>query len=210
PACPRRHCCATERDRAKRPRPPLAPPRLERLFAGTIHAFCAHLLRERPVEAGIAPGFAELDEIAEVAQRRRAWLDFLDQQRAGGSTVLRDLVEAGVRPDDLYRARGDNRQRALDTVCHYAEVEFPVGDVPLPDVRPPRAALETFWEPLTALLPDGPPRDTTCPMQKRMRDFGRRLRVASLDEPRVVAEMIAEWRGHPTIVQRWWPAGKTS
>ena len=44
--------------------------RLERLFAGTIHAFCAHLLRERPVEAGVAPGFTELDEMADLHQRR--------------------------------------------------------------------------------------------------------------------------------------------
>src|SRR5512136_3452866 len=35
---------------------------IERLFSGTIHAFCAHLLRERPVDARIAPGFVELDE----------------------------------------------------------------------------------------------------------------------------------------------------
>jgi ATP-dependent helicase/nuclease subunit A len=191
-----------ERDEVKRQRARLALRRLERLFGGTIHAFCAHLLRERPVEAGIAPGFTELDEIAEVAQRRRAWREYLDRQRGHGSPALHELVEAGVRPVDL--------DRAFDTVCNYAEVEFPVGDAPRPDVGPARAALETFWATLTALLPDGAPRDTTCSVQKRMRDFGRRLRVASLDEPRVVAELIAEWRGQPTIVQRWWPAGKTS
>ena len=39
-----------------------APSNLERFFAGTIHSFCAHLLRERPVEAGVSPGFTELDE----------------------------------------------------------------------------------------------------------------------------------------------------
>ena len=36
---------------------------LERFFAGTIHSFCARLLRERPVEAGVSPGFTELDEM---------------------------------------------------------------------------------------------------------------------------------------------------
>jgi superfamily I DNA/RNA helicase len=30
---------------------------LERFFAGTIHSFCARLLRERPVESGVSPGF---------------------------------------------------------------------------------------------------------------------------------------------------------
>ena len=36
--------------------------RLDSGFVGTIHAFCARLLRERPVEAGVDPGFAEMDE----------------------------------------------------------------------------------------------------------------------------------------------------
>jgi hypothetical protein len=50
--------------------------RLERLFAGTIHAFCAHLLRERPVEAGVAPGFTELDDLEDDTRRRAAWRDY--------------------------------------------------------------------------------------------------------------------------------------
>ncbi len=36
--------------------------RLEEAHIGTIHSFCADILRERPVEAGIQPGFEELDE----------------------------------------------------------------------------------------------------------------------------------------------------
>ena len=36
--------------------------RLEEAQIGTIHAFCAEILRQRPVEARIAPGFEELDE----------------------------------------------------------------------------------------------------------------------------------------------------
>lgn len=35
---------------------------LDRAFIGTIHAFCAHLLRQRPVEACVDPDFSELDE----------------------------------------------------------------------------------------------------------------------------------------------------
>ena len=118
---------------------------LERLFAGTIHAFCAHLLRERPVEAGVAPGFTELDEIAEMDQRRWAWRDYLDRQRGPGSPALRELLDAGARPVDL--------DRAFDTVCNYPEVDFPAGDAPRPDPAQARAALERFWAALIALAP---------------------------------------------------------
>lgn len=36
--------------------------RLEEAHIGTIHSFCADILREHPVEAAIQPGFEELDE----------------------------------------------------------------------------------------------------------------------------------------------------
>ena len=52
------------------------PANLERFFAGTIHSFCAHLLRERPVEAGIPPGFTELDEVEDERLRKQAWNDY--------------------------------------------------------------------------------------------------------------------------------------
>ena len=95
---------ASETDAARRQRAQQALRHLERLFAGTIHAFCAHLLRERPVEAGVAPGFTELDEVADLAQRREAWRDYLDRQRGLGSPILKELAEAGVKAADLDRA----------------------------------------------------------------------------------------------------------
>src|SRR4051794_7741671 len=77
------------------PRPPLdtasaarvhrALSNLERFFAGTIHAFCARLLRERPVESGVAPGFTELDEVQDLDLRRRAWRDFIVTERSDGN-----------------------------------------------------------------------------------------------------------------------------
>src|ERR1017187_2691615 len=42
---------------------------LERFFGGTIHSFCARLLRERPVESGVSPGFTELDEVQDLQLR---------------------------------------------------------------------------------------------------------------------------------------------
>src|SRR5471032_129886 len=55
---------------------------LERFFAGTIHSFCAHLIRERPVEADVSPGFTELDEVADAMLRKQSWRDFLAVAKA--------------------------------------------------------------------------------------------------------------------------------
>src|ERR1019366_4273293 len=61
---------------------------LERFFAGTIHSFCARLLRERPVEAGVSPGFTELEEIQDILLRRQSWRDFITSARANGDPDL--------------------------------------------------------------------------------------------------------------------------
>src|SRR5829696_6743799 len=67
---------------------------LERFFAGTIHAFCARLLRERPVESGVAPGFSELDEVQDLELRNRAWRDFMTSARAAGDPDMLALMAA--------------------------------------------------------------------------------------------------------------------
>jgi ATP-dependent exoDNAse (exonuclease V) beta subunit len=65
--------------------------RLEEAHIGTIHSFCAEILRERPVEAGIDPAFQEID--GEEAARR--------YERAFQSWIERKLEEM---PEGLRRA----------------------------------------------------------------------------------------------------------
>src|ERR1700752_2336321 len=74
---------------------------LERFFAGTIHSFCARLLRERPVESGVSPGFTELDEVQDLQLRQRAWREFITNARAAGDPDMMALLQADIRPPDL-------------------------------------------------------------------------------------------------------------
>ncbi len=90
---------------------------LERFFAGTIHAFCARLLRERPVEAGVSPGFTELDETEEQLIREQSWRDFRAQAHAAGDADLQALLDAGIKPHEL--------DKAFRTVCTYEDVDVP-------------------------------------------------------------------------------------
>lgn len=54
----------------------LALQRLDRAYVGTFHAFCAQLLHQRPVEAGIDPAFEELPDPQRLfASVFRSWLD---------------------------------------------------------------------------------------------------------------------------------------
>ena len=46
---------------------------IERAQVSTIHSFCATLLRERPIEAGVDPGFEVLDEIGANLLLDQSW-----------------------------------------------------------------------------------------------------------------------------------------
>ena len=184
-----------EAEAPRRARIETALSHLERLFAGTIHAFCAHLIRERPVEAGVAPGFTEQEEAEDAAFRQRAWRDYLDRERAGGSPVLRELQDTGMTARDL--------DQAFATVSMFADVAFPPGDGRAPDPAPAWRALEAFWKKLEPLLPPIEAK-TTCRVQRAARTFRGRWRVADRRRAAVLAELLELWDG-PTVTQRWWP-----
>ncbi len=63
--------------------------RLEEAAIGTIHGFCAQILRERPVEARIDPGFEELTEPEADRLRSRAFDAWFQQKLDAGSAALR-------------------------------------------------------------------------------------------------------------------------
>jgi ATP-dependent exoDNAse (exonuclease V) beta subunit len=63
--------------------------RLEEAAIGTIHGFCAQILRERPVEARIDPGFEELTEPEAGRIYDRAFDRWFQGKLDSGSTALR-------------------------------------------------------------------------------------------------------------------------
>src|SRR5437667_7812211 len=72
--------------------------RLEEAHIGTIHSFCAELLRQRPVEARIAPGFEELDENQAARLYARAfhtWIQDALQRMPDGLRRALSRVSAG-------------------------------------------------------------------------------------------------------------------
>jgi ATP-dependent helicase/nuclease subunit A len=63
----------------------------------TIHSFCAGLLRRFPLEAGVSPDFAELDDRAAALMRQ----EIVEELAAGGDVAAVDAL-AGLHPaDDL-------------------------------------------------------------------------------------------------------------
>ena len=89
--------------------------RLEEARIGTIHSFCAEILRQRPVEARIPPGFEELDETQAAALYSRAFDKWIETALGGRSPGLRRALSriSSVRSSEdgspLDRLRADGR-----------------------------------------------------------------------------------------------------
>jgi ATP-dependent helicase/nuclease subunit A len=74
---------------------------IDQCFIGTIHSFCARLLRERPVEAGVDLDFEELDQNQDRRAREEAWDLFFALARSSPDEQLLELERLGVDLADL-------------------------------------------------------------------------------------------------------------
>ncbi len=134
-------------------------------FIGTIHSFCARLLRERPVEAGIDPDFSELEDEENEQWRMDVWLEFVATLSAGDDPVLVELERMGIEISEL--------EDAYARFCDYPDVDLWA----LPeDIKPPAAAeLDALLAPrierigqLLRDLPDDPGNDELIPLLRQL------------------------------------------
>jgi hypothetical protein len=114
---------------------------LEQANISTIHGFCARLLRENSVAAGIDPEFRVLDARQSVIMQRQTAREVLDRMFAGEREAMRRLMRGLASPDlagnipDVYDAI---RSAGFQT----AELRgFPIRGAP--DLRLVREALGT-------------------------------------------------------------------
>jgi ATP-dependent helicase/nuclease subunit A len=78
---------------------------LERAQISTIHSFCAWLLKERPVEAGVDPQFQVTDALQADLLREEAWADWFAREATKTPeerSPLRRLLAVGVTPEQLW------------------------------------------------------------------------------------------------------------
>ena len=69
---------------------------LERASVSTIHALCAQVLQERPLECGVLPGFRMADEAQADGLFAEAWEEWLGERLVDGDDVLLDALDRGI------------------------------------------------------------------------------------------------------------------
>ena len=176
---------------------------IDRCFIGTIHAFCARLLRERPLEAGLDPAFEELPVEQRAAMRRRFWDAFLERLTRDVDPALERLAAVGLRPTAL---RG-----LFEILVDNPDVRFPAEAVeppPAEELARARAELEGIVDAGLALMPDREPAGGWDSLQRKLRSLWFTRDVTGWSDPSALLAAIAKLckpgpRGHPIVQKRW-------
>lgn len=178
----------------------------ERGFVGTVHAFCARLLRERPLEAGIDPAFEEMMEAEHDRYLTEFWRVELDRRTANDDPLLMAVLEAGLHPGEL--------APVFPTLVENLDVDFPVQDAPPPSseaVAPVRIGLEKLVARGVDLLPTEKPERGWGKLQQRIRDLtylrGRRDWDTDIGFLNALADLIG-WK--PEVAQYKWGRDSTT
>lgn len=167
-------------------------------FIGTIHAFCARMLREHPIEAGLDPDFTEVVETEELRLKQEAWTRACERLAHEGAPELAALLRAGLKPAQLEWLYG--------VISDNPDVAFPAAAAPRPDPTAVREELEQLMEKARRTVPFHRPKDGYDPFQKRLRsvDFSRNV-LGWNDESRFFDALEkALAAGDDTISPRKW------
>jgi ATP-dependent helicase/nuclease subunit A len=171
---------------------------LEQCYIGTIHSFCAKMLRERPIESGLDPEFAELEELENDVFRDDCWSEYIVKVRLEESGLLRSLDEAGLSPEDL--------KGAFDAVSLYPEVKLVGGRPDSPEYEKCKAELESFLERARLAVPKERPEKGYDGLQQRMRQCFRRQVNLGFGDHRALMETFEILDKDPKVTLNRWPS----
>ncbi|MXW64473.1 MAG: AAA family ATPase [Bacteroidetes bacterium SB0662_bin_6] len=180
--------------------------RIDQCFMGTIHSFCGRLIRTRPIEAGLAPGFSEVEGREEARLLRDTWDRFVEQQYQKGDSRLEALRDAGLVPNDLYAFFRDR--------CQYSDVPLKETDTPKPDFESPVKALKEFLDSDAILygMPRNPrERDKLMDAVLRAQGFLKNNKVTSdadAAEALAIFENAGRGSSYCVTLKHWLDRGK--
>lgn len=172
---------------------------VERCFIGTIHSFCARLLRERPMEAGVDLAFTELEDSEDLLLRDEAWNEYASRLYAENGPLLAELDELGITVGQL--------QPAFVVFAGYPDVdEWPAPEIALPDLQPVLKRIEEYAADMEDMAPTFPRDRGKDKLMNVYELIPRLVRQMNRSRPADVMEILAQFRNIP-IVQKNWPGG---
>lgn len=173
---------------------------IDRAFLGTIHAFCARLLRERPIEAGLDPDFQEAQEAEAQLIQERFWTSFVERIISDSDPLVERLARAGLRVDQM--------RKAFDRMVENLDVEYPAQPVAAPGpeaAREVRGVLEELLGRALALIPDDEPERGWDDAQKMVRSLRYTRRFRGWDDLAALFDAAEKMAAGKKVTLNRWP-----
>ncbi|MFC2169846.1 UvrD-helicase domain-containing protein [Acidobacteriota bacterium] len=170
---------------------------LEQCFIGTIHSFCARMLRERPIEIALLPDFKEMDDIEDAVYREQCWLDYLIEVRRESPPELEALNNVGLEPEDL--------KDAFTTISLYPEVKLIGGEEKPPDFEAIRNQVGKFLDRMRNVVPYKKQDEDRDDFQTRMIRLFIRKKNIGFENHLVLMETLEDMEKGFRITQKHWP-----
>ena len=176
---------------------------IDRGFIGTTHAFCARLLRERPVEAGLDPEFEELDE----AEAQRLTADFWNRWYESEALAANPLIEEARQLELDRRTLRDG----FEKVVNYPDITMVSSRIARPGLPAACDELSRFLDDCRPHLPTDADRDEPDQFEQLIVHLLRRRDAVDLDEVAGQIELLKE-ANHASRkpVQKRWPDKATA
>ncbi len=171
---------------------------LEQVFVGTIHSFCARLLRERPVEAGIDPAFEEMDELEDRIHQDEFWKEYLIKLLYEERDALGILHDLDVNSREL--------REIYYTLVLYPEVKVFTKEIRVPDIKNAREELKAFLYYAGKNLPKIMPEKGWDSVQDAIRDGKRMLGALNLEDMLDFFRIISVFEKNMKVTLNRWPS----
>lgn len=169
----------------------------ERSLVSTIHSFCARLLRERPVEAGIDPGFEEIEEEEDIIFAGEVWAEYIEKQGFENNKLIGWMQENGISPDaikDIYIK-----------LVRFPDVEVFRQDLKQPDFSEAKKEVEKFIRAMRKKMPDAEPANGWDALQTTVRRCLKLFSLEYLGEDRLFVELLKILDKNINVTQNRWP-----
>ncbi len=173
---------------------------IEQCFIGTIHSFCARLLRERPVEAGVDLSFTELDDESDKKFRSQTWDGYVALLYEKRSRLLEQLNEVGLPVGQL--------RSAFLTITNYPDVdEWPCETSNPPDAKVFIQCLQDYISHIDEISSAFPQDTGSDELMLQYKKLSRLARAADFRQHKDVIALLKLCKT-VKVTQKNWPDGQ--
>jgi ATP-dependent helicase/nuclease subunit A len=174
----------------------MAMQNMERCFLGTVHAFCAKLLRERPIEAGLDLNFKELEEADDADVLEEAWQLYLTNIMENAPAKIKELEDLGISVDQLFPWLKDLKE--------YSDVEWVTEERPKPELTTDYQSFINLIEEAKKCIPEEEPEKGYDVLQDAVLTALKKIRFMDLTKEKNILSIFELFNKNLSVVQNRW------